>query len=158
MIAQPAPVAVEKPLPATPVVVEPEAPEAIPVPAARRDAAPAHVHVTNTAGLVAVAGDQCAGYKPRRTGPAFLVVAVDPTVAVDWDTAIPTASLSTCPGSAVGADSLSASARNRAMATTTFARLADCSVTSTASTAAAVDATQVRSGLQRHRFFSGRHR
>ena len=56
---------------------------------------------------------------------AFLVVAVDPTVAVDWVTAIPTASLSTGPGSAVGADTLGASATSRAMATTNIARIAD---------------------------------
>ena len=124
VIAEPAPVAVEKPLPAPPVAVEPEVAEPVPVPDAAPAPPPLRVHATITASLVAVADHSGADSQPRRTKPVFLVVAVEPTVAVDWVTTVSTASHSTSPGSAVGADPRSASARCGDMAISTFARSA----------------------------------
>ena len=143
MIAQPAPVAVEKPLPAMPPVVEPEPAEALPV-AAATPHLPISTPPLPRASLPSPAISRPRRERPR-TGSAVRVVAVA-TVVLDWNDTISSAGVSTSPESAVGADSLAAAATRRATATgsvsgsSDFAWFPDCSAASTASTAAAVDA------------------
>ena len=83
VIAEPTPVAVEKPLPAAPIAVEPEPVEALPIPAPAVAPPPPIFTPPSPPALSAAADLPRSGCLPRRSDPACRVVAVDPAVAED---------------------------------------------------------------------------